>query len=121
MRLLLDLVVSEIPGPEIEQGEPLRYARDYGRNWSEYVGRIAIGRIQSGQVQAGQPVALCQAEGRVEQTKASQVFVFENLGRTEVETAHAGDVAALVGLENVQIGDTVCHAESVRPLPRLRR
>ena len=66
----------------------------------------------------GQTVALMQAD-QVIRTKVSKVFVFENLGRKEVPRAEAGDVVALVGLEQVEIGDTVCDPEKLRPMPRL--
>ena len=118
MQRLLDLVVEEIPGPVIEEDEPLQMLVTT-IDWSEYVGRIAIGRIQSGEIHRGQTIVLSQADHQETLTKVSQLYVFENLGRTEVEVAKAGDVAALVGLESVEIGDTVCHTDSVRPLPRL--
>jgi GTP-binding protein len=117
MQPLLDLVVKEVPGPAVELEEPLQMLVTT-LDWSEYVGRIAVGRIQAGSVCAGQTVSLIQAD-QVLRTKVAQVFVFENLGRTEVNRAEAGDVVALVGLERVEIGDTVCSAEQLRPLPRL--
>ena len=88
-------------------------------DWSEYVGRIAIGRINAGSVQQGQTVALLQADQKITQSRIAQVFVFENLGRTEVQHAEAGDVVALVGLEDLEIGDTVSDPEHPRWLPRL--
>jgi GTP-binding protein len=117
MQPLLDMVVQQIPGPSIEQDQPLRMLVTT-LDWSEYVGRIAVGRIQAGSIQQGQSVALMQAEG-VTRAKVSQLFVFENLGRKQVERAEAGDVVALVGLEDVEIGDTICDPEHLRPLPRL--
>jgi GTP-binding protein len=117
MQPLLEMVVQQIPGPNVEQDEPLRMLVTT-LDWSEYVGRIAVGRIQAGSIQQGQTVALMQAEG-VARAKVSQLFVFENLSRKEVDRAEAGDVVALVGLEDVEIGDTVCDPEHLRPLPRL--
>jgi GTP-binding protein len=117
MQPLLEMVLQEVPGPAVEQDEPLQMLVTT-LDWSKYVGRIAVGRIQAGVIEPGQSVALVQAD-QVVRTKISQVFVFENLGRTEVARAEAGDVVALVGLDQVEIGDTVCDAERVRPLPRL--
>ncbi len=88
-------------------------------DWSEYVGRIAIGRLQSGSIRKGQTIALCQAGDRIVPTKVSQLFVFENLARVEVDEAQAGEVVALVGLEGVEIGDTVADVAKPQPLPRL--
>jgi GTP-binding protein len=117
MRPLLDLVLREVPGPEIHTGETLQMLVTT-LDWSEFVGRIAIGRILSGEVRRGQKVLLMQADGQTE-AKLAAVHVFENLGRREVESAEAGEVVALVGLENVEIGDTICDPQSPRPLPRL--
>ncbi|MCA9214922.1 MAG: translational GTPase TypA [Planctomycetales bacterium] len=118
MKPLLDMVVQHIPGPDVELDDPLQMMVTT-IDWSEYVGRIAIGRIQAGRIRQGQQVALMQASGVVKTTKISQLYVFENLGRTEVKSAEAGDVVALVGLDNVEIGDTVCDLEQQRAMPRL--
>ncbi len=69
-------------------------------DWSDYVGRIAVGRIQSGRIVAGQQVALMQSQRHRHPGKAASVFVFDKLGRREVAEATAGDVAAVVGLDN---------------------
>jgi len=118
MQPLLDLVLQEIPGPEIDSSAPLQMLVTT-LDWSEYVGRIAIGRIYSGTVRKNQTVSLIQAGDAVRTCKVAAVNVFDKLGRTEVPEATAGDVVALVGLEEVEIGDTV--ADPARPvtLPRV--
>ena len=89
-------------------------------DWSDYVGRIGIGRIHSGTIRRGQQVALIQAERRDRRrAKSPAVYVFDKLGRSEVEEATAGDIAAVVGLETVAIGDTISDLESPRALPRV--
>ncbi len=118
MKPLLDMVLEQVPGPDVEPDEP------FGMlvttiDWSDYVGRIAVGRIQTGSVKKGQRIALLQTDNEVVKTKVASVFVFEDLGRTEVEEAHAGDVVALVGIENVEIGDTICDSESPKALTRV--
>lgn len=118
MQPLLDMVLDEVSGPEIEENEPLQMLVTT-LDWSEYVGRIAVGKIKSGVVHKGETIALMQAEGQTTESKLSEVYVFDNLGRKEVEKATAGDVVALVGIENVEIGDTICHREHLRALPRL--
>ncbi|MFO0882988.1 MAG: GTP-binding protein [Pirellulales bacterium] len=117
---LLDMVLEQIPGPDVDVEAPLQMLCTT-LDWSEFVGRIAIGRISSGTVKKGQTVALMKAEGRVTESKITQVFVFDKLGRVEVESAQAGDVVALVGVTDVEIGDTICHKEHQRALPRLDR
>lgn len=117
MRPLLDMVLEHIPGPEIAPDAPLQMLVTT-LDWSDYVGRIAIGRILSGKIVQGQQVALMQSEGIIP-CKVSGVFVFDKLGRTEVEEATAGDVAAIVGLDAVSIGDTISDHETPRVLPRV--
>jgi GTP-binding protein len=118
MRPLLDMVLKEVPGPEVELDAPLQMLVTT-LDWSEFVGRIAIGRIKSGTIKKGQTVALMQADDEVTEAKIITLYVFQNLGRLEVDEATAGDVVAIVGLEDVGIGDTICHREHRRLLPRL--
>ncbi|NLF69886.1 MAG: translational GTPase TypA [Candidatus Anammoximicrobium sp.] len=118
MRPLLDMMLREIPGPDVEPDAPLQMLVTT-LDWSEYVGRIAIGRIQAGRMRQGQSVALLQAEERSMTARIATLYVFENLGRVQVEQATAGDVVAIVGLDDVEIGDTICHPDHPRPMPRL--
>ncbi len=115
---LLDLVLESVPGPEIDEHAALQMLVTT-LDWSDYVGRIAIGRVYSGRIRQGQQIALMQAGGRETVAKVASLFVFDKLGRTEVAEATAGDVAAVVGLETVTIGDTISDPESRRALPRL--
>ena len=115
---LLDMVLSEVPGPEVEPDAPLQMLITT-LDWSEYVGRIAVGRIQAGTMAKGQTVELMQADGQVTQSKVASLHTFENLGRIEVPRATAGEIVAVIGLENVEIGDTICELGSRRALPRL--
>ncbi len=115
---LLDMVLEEIPGPDVDVDAPLQMLCTT-LDWSEFVGRIAIGRISAGTIKKGQNIALMKAEGRVTESKITQVFVFDKLGRVEVESAQAGDVVAVVGVTDVEIGDTICHKEHQRAMPRL--
>jgi len=114
---LLDLVLEAIPGPEIDPDAPLQMLVTT-LDWSDYVGRIAVGRIQSGCIRQGQQVALMQADGVVP-AKVAAVHTFDKLGRAQVEEATAGDIAAIVGLEQVTIGDTISDFEDRRALPRV--
>ena len=118
MQPLLDLVLEAIPGPEIHKDAPLQMLVTT-LDWSEYVGRIAVGRITSGNIERGQRVALMKADDVVVPGKLTSVQVFAKLGRVEVETAEAGDIVALVGLETVEIGDTVSDFEQQHAMPRL--
>ena len=118
MTCLLDKVVDEIPGPDIDESGDLQMLVTT-LDWSEYVGRIAVGCIQAGEIRVGQSIALCQADGVVTQCRVGGLHVFENLGRQEVESASAGEVVAITGLDNVEIGDTVCATGNPAALDRV--
>jgi len=123
MRPLLDLLVDHLPGPQVAVDAPLQMLVTT-LDWSEYVGRIAVGRISAGTITAGQTVELhgADAEGQPvsRKMKLSGLYVFDKLGRSPAETAGAGDIVALEGLEDVEIGDTVSAADAANPLPRLQ-
>ena len=118
MEILLDMILNEIPGPEVDEVAPTQMLVTT-IDWSKYVGRIAIGKLRSGTIRKGQSIALCQRNDQVENRRVASVHVFENLGRREVEEATTGDVVAIVGIEGVEIGDTLCDPEKIAPLPRL--
>jgi len=111
---LLDMIIAHVPGPEVKEGptQMLIAAMDH----SDYVGRIGVGRVVRGTLKAKQPVVLCKRDGRVVKTLARQLFVFDNLGRTEVTEVQCGDICAVVGLDGVDIGDTLADVEHPEPL-----
>ncbi|MEN6450706.1 MAG: translational GTPase TypA [Thermoguttaceae bacterium] len=116
---LMDMILAKIPGPEVSLDEPLQMLVTT-LDWSDYVGRIAIGRVQSGTVRKGQNVVLMQSDDRITPSKIVSAYVFEDLGRQEVHEVDAGDICALVGLEGVEIGDTVAAPQAPKALPRLK-
>ncbi len=114
MKPLLDLVLESIPGPEVEPDAPLQMLVT-NLDWSDYVGRIAIGRIQAGKLRTGQQIDLAKPHNRTVPAQVASVSTFDKLGRVEVEEATAGDIAAVVGLEDVEIGDTIGARGELRP------
>ncbi len=118
MEPLLDLVIQEIPGPIAEPHKPLQMLINTIAA-SEFIGRIGIGRIAAGSLKRNQTVALMQADDRVNKAKVSGVYTFDKLGRVEVEEATAGDIAAVFGLEGLEIGDTLSDPENPQALPRV--
>ncbi len=118
MQPLLDLVLEKIPGPVVDPTAPLRMLVTT-LDWSDYVGRIAIGRVESGTLTKGSAVVRSTAAGTLLPAKLVGVQSFDKLGRIDVEEATAGDIAAVSGIEDVEIGDTICDALDPRPLPRL--
>ncbi len=115
---LMDMILEKIPGPEVKLDEPLQMLVTT-LDWSDYVGRIAIGRVQSGTLRKGQNVVLMQTKDRATPSKAVSVYLFEDLGRKEVHEVDAGDICAVVGLEGIEIGDTVASPQAPRALPRV--
>jgi len=112
---LLDCILDEIPAPEVQEG-PLQLlvtALDY----SDYVGRIGIGRVFRGTVHSGETVALMKRDGSRQTRQVRQLLVFDNLGRRECAEAGCGEICAIIGLEGVDIGDTVADLELSEPLP----
>ena len=118
MQPLLQMLLEHVPGPEVDVDRPLQMLISQ-IDYSEYVGRIAIGRIQAGTITSGQSLVIMQDQGQAE-GKVSQLFVFDKLGRTESDSAQAGDIAAVTGLEKIEIGDTLCDLAQPVALPRLR-
>ena len=118
MEPLLDMILETVPGPETDEEVPLQMLVTT-LDWSDYVGRIAIGRIQSGSIRAGQQIALMQGGLRDSNATVSEVHLFDKLGRAQVEEATAGDICALVGIDDVSIGDTVSDPEYRAALPRV--
>ena len=116
---LLDLVLEKIPGPEARPDEPFQMMVTT-LHWSEFVGRMATGRITCGKVRKGQKVVMMKADGKNERGEVVSVEVFDKLGRVETDVAEAGDIVALVGLPNPEIGDTVADFENPRALKRIK-
>ena len=115
---LLDLVLEHIPGPVVDPDGPLQVMVT-SLEWSEFVGRIATGRIASGRIRRGQKVKLMRADGTQESAEIAAVEVFDKLGRVSVEEAAAGDIVALTGLPDPEIGDTIACPEKPKALTRI--
>jgi len=115
---LIDMILEQIPGPNVDIGEPAQLLVTT-LDWSKFVGRIAIGRVQAGSIRKGQNVVIMKSGDQVVTGKIAMLYTFDNLGKTEVHEVDAGDIAAIVGLENIEIGDTICSPQAPRALPRI--
>ena len=118
MRPLFDLILREVPPPAGDPAPPLQFQATI-LDYDDYVGRIAIGRIVRGELRAAQTVGLCKRDGTVEPAKVGKLWIFEGLRRREVESASAGEIAAICGIAGINIGETVSDAENPLPLPLL--
>jgi GTP-binding protein len=115
---LLDMMLEKIPGPDVEPDNSLQLLVT-NLDWSDYVGRIAIGRIQAGKLRKGQQVDIVK-EDTVVAAQVANLQFFDKLGRVDTESASAGDIVAVIGLDNIEIGDTICNRGEPKPLPRLK-
>ncbi len=116
MRPLLDAILEHIAPPEGDLNGPLQI-RFSSLDYDDYVGRIGIGRVERGTVRHGQQVALCKTDGTVENVKVSRLYQFEGLQRVEVPEASLGDLIAVSGITDLNIGETACDPDCIEPLP----
>jgi GTP-binding protein len=116
MRPLLETIVKKIKGPVADLGKPLQL-QVTNIDYSEYVGRIGIGRIFNGVINRDEEVALLKRNGKVEKHRIIDLFHFQGLGRERTPHAEAGDICAVVGMEDVDIGDTIADVEHPEALP----
>jgi GTP-binding protein len=116
LRPLFDAIVSHVPPPRGHVDAPLQLLVA-NLDSSDYLGRIAIGRIFNGKVRIGDPVSVVKLSGPVEQTRVTKLFAFEGLKRVDIESAGAGDIVCLAGIEDITIGDTVSDPEQPVGIP----
>jgi GTP-binding protein len=116
MRAAFEAIMEHVPPATGDADGPLQMLVT-SLDYSEYVGRIGIGRVFSGTVRSRQAVAVVDREGQVRNAKVVQVRAFEGLGRRDAASAGAGDLCALVGVEDIDIGDTICDKDNPERLP----
>jgi len=116
MRPLLETIVNKIRGPIADLEKPLQM-QITNIDYSEYVGRIGIGRVFNGQINVNQNVTLLKRNGKIEKHKIVDLYLFAGLGREKTPHAEAGDICAVVGIEDVDIGDTIADPEKPEALP----
>jgi GTP-binding protein len=119
MKSLYDAIVEYIPAPVDNREEPLQFQVAL-LDYNDYVGRIGIGRVFRGTMHVGQQVALMKLDGSVKQFRVTKIFGFFGLKRQEIEEAVAGDLIAVSGMEDINVGETVCPVEHQEALPILR-
>jgi GTP-binding protein len=114
---LLDTILKEIPPPVALEGNPQLQITSL--DYSSYTGRIAIGRVTRGMLKENMPVSLIKRDGSVQKHRIRELFAFEGLGRRKVTEVSAGDICAITGLENFDIGDTVSDIENPEAMPMI--
>ena len=114
---LLDVILDTIPAPEQLEGTPqmLITSLDY----STYTGRIAVGRVHRGTLRTGQNITIVHRNGSTEKTKIKELHTFEGMGHRVTDAVSSGDICAVIGLSNFEIGDTICDFEAPEALPTI--
>lgn len=116
MKPLFEKIIEEIPAPQGEPDAPLQVLFS-NIDYDEYVGRIGIGRVERGRLKVGQQVALCRNDGTTKNAKITKLYQFEGLKRVEAESAELGDIIAVSGIADLNIGETACSPDHIDPLP----
>lgn len=118
MQCLFESIIENIPAPVDTREEPLQFQIAL-LDYNDFVGRIGIGRVFRGTIHVGQQVALMKLDGSVKQFRVTKLFGFFGLKREEIQEAYAGDLIAVSGMEEINVGETVCpidHQEALTPL-----
>jgi GTP-binding protein len=116
LKPLLELLLEHIPAPTYDEHHPLQ-ALVTNLDASPYVGRLALCRVRHGTLRRGQPVAWCRADGTIENVRITEMYVTEALDRVDATEAGPGEIAAIAGLAEVTIGETLADPDDPRPLP----
>ena len=113
---LFQAIIDHIPAPHYEEGAPLQ-AIVSNLDASPYLGRLAICRVHNGTLTKGATVAWCKLDGTIERTKITDLFITDALDRVECDSAGPGEIAAVAGMADITIGETLADADDPRPLP----
>lgn len=119
MKPLFEAILQHVPAPEGNADGPLQILFS-NIDYDEYVGRIGVGRVERGRVKNGQAVTLCKADGTTAHARIGKLYQFEGLRRVEHDTAAVGDLIAVTGITDLNIGETACDPECVEARPFVR-
>ena len=118
MQCLYDTIIDYVPAPVDNRDEPLQFQVAL-LDYNDYVGRIGIGRVFRGGMKVGESVSLMKLDGTVKNFRVTKIFGYFGLKRDEIQEAHAGDIVAVSGMDDINVGETVCPTEHQEALPVL--
>ena len=118
MQCLYDTIIDYVPTPVDNRDEPLQFQVAL-LDYNDYVGRIGIGRVFRGSMKVGESVSLMKLDGTVKNFRVTKIFGYFGLKRDEIQEAHAGDIVAVSGMDDINVGETVCPTEHQEALPIL--
>lgn len=116
LKELFELIVREIPCPDCEDDGPFQMLVS-NIDYDDYTGRIAVGKIQRGKISTNMPIAICRADGKTGHAKATKLYTFDGLQKAVTDEVGAGDVVAISGITDINIGETVCDPNNLEALP----
>src|ERR1051326_2006010 len=116
LKPLFEQIIETIPAPHTLRNDSLQLLVA-NVDYNEYVGRLAIGRIFSGEIARNQEIGIARSDGSLEKTRVKELYVFEGLKRETADSAAAGEIVALAGVEDINIGETITSADNPQPLP----
>ena len=116
LKPLFDQIIETIPAPHALRSDSLQLLVA-NVDYNEYVGRLAIGRIFSGELARNQEIGIARRDGSLEKTRVKELYIFEGLSREIADSASAGEIVALAGVEDINIGETITSVDNPRPLP----
>jgi GTP-binding protein len=119
MAPVLDTIIKYIPAPNMDTEAPFQFQSSL-LDYNDYVGRIGIGRIERGKVKLGDTLSCMRLDGSVKQFKVAKLYGFLGLDRIDIPEGDAGDIVAIGGLPDINVGETVCDPTHLDPLPKLR-
>ena len=116
LKPLFETIINEVPVPKGDENGPLQVLIS-NIDYDEYIGRIGVGRVERGSIKAGQNVVRCIGEGISKNIKIGKIYKFEGLKRVEANEAGLGEIISVSGVEDLNIGETLCDPDNVEPLP----
>ena len=111
-----EAIINHVPSPVGSEDEPLQILFS-NIEYDEYLGRVGIGRVERGTANEGQSAVLCKADGTNQNIKISRLYQYDGLKRVQVSSAKFGDIVAVSGINDINIGETVCSVDKIEPLP----
>jgi GTP-binding protein len=118
LSFLMDTIINVIPEPQVEEGTVQLQITSL--DFSSYTGRIAIGRLKRGHLKENMPITLVKRDGKLERQRVKELYTFSGLGKLKTTEVFAGDICAITGIENFEIGDTIADFENPEALPTMK-
>ena len=116
LECLFETIINEIDPPPCNMEGPMQMLVS-NIDYDDYIGRISIGRVERGRIDLNMPVAICKSEDKILNARVAKLYVYDGLKRVEVEHAEAGDIVALSGVSDINIGDTICDYNNPEKIP----